>query len=79
MHYAGKEEGLDFEHPYYVAHGDDIGVVTDGDVLDELLRNLREALADCLQGVDTLAEYNLRPGSHIILSMDVTELYAQTA
>lgn len=78
-YFTGKEEGLEYERPYYVAHCDDIGLVTDGDTLDELLSNLRDALAVCLEGVDTRTEYHLQPNPRIILMMDMTGSYAQTA
>ncbi len=77
--FTGKEEGLEYERPYYVAHCDDIGLVTDGDSLDELLRNLREALSACLEGVDLETEYHLQPQPRIVLTMDMTRSYAQTA
>ena len=78
-YYTGKEEGLEYEHPYYVAHSGEIGLVTDGETLDELLTNLQEALALCLEDVDTVKEYQLKPDPRIILTMDITGLYAKTA
>jgi len=68
-YYTGKEEGMEYDHPYYVAHSDEIGLVTDGDTLDELMRNLQEALALCLEDVDTVKEYHLRPNPHVFVSL----------
>lgn len=78
-YYTGKEEGLEYDHPYYVAHSDEIGLVTDGDTLDELMANLREALSLCLEDVDTVREYHLKPNPRIMLTMDMTGLYAKIA
>lgn len=78
-YYTGKEDGLEYDHPYYVAHSDTIGLVTDGDTLDELLSHLQESLALCLEDVDTVREYNLQQNPRIVLTMDITSLYAKTA
>ncbi len=67
-YYTGKEEGFEYDHPYYVAHGDAIGLVTDGDTLDELMTHLQEALSLCLDDVDTVKEYQLKPNPRIILT-----------
>jgi predicted RNase H-like HicB family nuclease len=77
--YSGKEPDMEYEHPYYVAHCDDIGLVTDGDTLEELLVHLKEALSVCLEGVDTAAEYGVRPDPRILLTLELTGLYAKTA
>jgi predicted RNase H-like HicB family nuclease len=78
-HYTGTEEGLEYDHPYFVAHCDDIGLVTDADTLDELLPNIQEALSACLDGVDTVKEFQLKPNPRIMLTMDMTRLDAKTA
>ena len=65
--------------PVYVATCDDIGLVTDGRTFEELLANLREALAVCLEDTDTVTEFNLRPNPRVILTMLLPESDAQTA
>lgn len=77
-YYTGKEEEP-HHAPYYVAYCDSIGLVTDGDTFDELLEHLREALAVCLEGVDTVAEYGIKPDPHIVLMMDMNRYYAEAA
>ena len=78
-YYTGGEEGLEHPHPYFVAHSDEVGLVTDGDTLDDLMKNLQEALSLCLEDVDTVAEYHLTPNPRIILTMDMTRLYGKAA
>ena len=58
----------DEEHgPMYIASNDRIGLVTDGRTFEELRQNLEEALAACLEDIDTIAEYNLVPNPRVEL------------
>ncbi len=77
-HFTGEEED-DVGHPYYVASCDAIGLVTDGSNFEELLVNLQEALAVCLEDTDTVAEFNTVPNPRVVLHMEMPGHYAQTA
>jgi predicted RNase H-like HicB family nuclease len=63
--------------PMYIASNDAIGLVTDGNSFEELLRNLKDALDACLSDVDTLAEYNVVPYPNIELRIPF--IYGETA
>jgi predicted RNase H-like HicB family nuclease len=73
----GQEEG-DVGYSYYVASCDQIGAVTDGRTLDELLKNLREVIELALEDEDTIAVYNVVPNPRIIITMELPD-YAQIA
>ncbi len=73
----GQEEG-DVGYPYYVASCDQIGAVTDGRTLDELLKNLREVIELAFEDEDTVAVYNLVPNPRISITMELPD-YAQIA
>jgi hypothetical protein len=45
----------------YIATQNQIGLVTYGKTFEELLYHLKEAVAVCLEGVDTLAKYGIAP------------------
>jgi predicted RNase H-like HicB family nuclease len=53
----------------YVASNDQIGLVTDGQTFEELLQNLQEAIAVCLEDTDTVTEFNLAPKPNIALQL----------
>jgi predicted RNase H-like HicB family nuclease len=76
-YFDGQAEG-DVGYPYYVASCSQIGAVTDGRTLDELLRNLREAIELALEGEDTVAVYNVVPNPRISITMELPD-YAQIA
>lgn len=63
----------------YVASCEEISVVTDGKTLDALLVNLKEAISLHLDGIDTLAEFNLTPNPRVVMNIELPEDYAQTA
>jgi len=65
--------------PVYVAYSDEVSLVTDGKTFSELLKNLREAIALCLEDIDTVAQYNLVPNPRIKLIMELPENYAEIA
>jgi len=65
--------------PVYVATNDSIGLVTDGKTLDDLLLNLRDALAACFDDTDTIAEFNLKPNPKVVLVIEMPESYAKVA
>ena len=54
----------------YVAECLDLSVVTEGDTLDELASNVREAIALHLEGED-LAELGLAPNPAILATMEL--------
>jgi predicted RNase H-like HicB family nuclease len=57
--------------PVYVASCVELGVVSYGRTLDELLSNLREAIVLHLEGMDTVAEYSLAPNPRIMVMLMV--------
>jgi predicted RNase H-like HicB family nuclease len=76
-YYDGQDEG-DNGHPYYVASCSQIGAVTDGQTLDELLKNLREVIELAFEDEDTVAVYNVVPNPRISITMELPD-YAQIA
>jgi predicted RNase H-like HicB family nuclease len=73
----GQDEGDD-GHPYFVASCSQIGAVTDGQTLDELLKNLREVIELAFEGEDSVAVYNVVPKPRISIIMELPD-YAQIA
>ncbi len=59
--------------PVYVATNDQIGLVTDGKTFEELVSNLREALAVCLDDAEALKQFNLVADPRIVLMMELTK------
>jgi predicted RNase H-like HicB family nuclease len=57
--------------PVYIASCLELAVVAYGKTLDELLGNLRDAIASHLANVDTLAQYNLVPNPRIMIMLVV--------
>jgi predicted RNase H-like HicB family nuclease len=76
-YYDGQADGDD-GHPYYVASCSQIGAVTDGQTLDELLKNLREVIELAFEDEDTIAVYNVVPNPRISITMELPD-YAQIA
>ena len=60
---------------YYVAECLNINVVTQGDTLEETLRNLQDAVALYLEGED-LAELGLAPDPAIMVTIELEPAYA---
>jgi len=61
---------------YYVAECIDLPVVTQGKTLDELIENIKEAVALQLEG-ENLAEFGLAPQPSILANFEVgVEAYA---
>jgi hypothetical protein len=65
--------------PTYVATNDTLSLVTDGHTFEELLKNLKEAIAVCLEDTDTSAEFGLVSTPHVVITMQLPDNYAQTA
>jgi predicted RNase H-like HicB family nuclease len=63
------------EQSGYVAECVEIPVVTQGDTLDEVTQNLKEAVELHLDGED-LAEMGLAPNPTIVLTMELEPEYA---
>jgi predicted RNase H-like HicB family nuclease len=61
---------------YFVASSDELGLVTDGETFEILLRNLREALELCLEDA---VELGFSPKPRVVIRMELPENYAQTA
>jgi hypothetical protein len=65
--------------PVYIATCHDIGLVTDGVTLDELVENVRDVLSVILDGIDTVARFNVAQNPRIILTFQLPQNYAKTA
>ena len=63
--------------PVYIATNDAIGLVTHGHTFEELRSNLTEAIAACLEDVDTVSEYGLVANPRVELRMSFP--YGETA
>jgi predicted RNase H-like HicB family nuclease len=61
---------------WYVAECVEIAVVTQGKTLDELLKNLQEAVALHLEGEDPTA-FGLVPNPTILITMELEPEYAE--
>lgn len=66
--YSGEEGG-------YVAECQEISVVTQADSLDEIARNLREAVALHLEGEDP-AEFGLVAKPSLMITVELQPIYA---
>ena len=62
------------EHQY-VAEGIDLPVVTQGKTLDELIKNLQEAVALQLEG-ENLADFGIAPQPSILANLELTFTHA---
>jgi len=62
---------------YYVASGVDLPIVTQGKTLDELTKNLKEAIELHLEG-ENLTELGLSPNPSVLVNFELaTEIHAQ--
>jgi predicted RNase H-like HicB family nuclease len=77
-YFDGQDED-DVGHPYYVVASDELHFVTDGATFEELLTNVRECLALCLEDADSIAEYGVKPDAKVTLIMNLPTNHAQTA
>lgn len=59
----------------YVAEGIDLSVVTQGKTLDELVKNLQEAVELHLEGAD-LSDFNVAPQPSISANLELTFVHA---
>lgn len=55
---------------HYIAEGVDIPVVTQGKTLDELARNLKEAVSLHLEG-ERLSDFNLQESPSILANFEI--------
>lgn len=55
-----------------MASGIELAIVTQGKTLDELVKNLREAVDLHLEG-ENLADFDLAEKPHIMVNMEVTD------
>jgi predicted RNase H-like HicB family nuclease len=65
---------------YYVAECFDLPVVTQGATLDELMKNVQEAIAIQLEG-ESLADFGLAPDASILASYELEpepQVHAET-
>ncbi len=59
----------------YVAQGLDLPIVTQGKTLDELAKNISEAVAVHLEGED-LSDFGLAPNPSVLADLELTPLNA---
>jgi len=62
---------------YYIAECSDLPVVTQGKTLDEVINNIREAIALHLEGED-LEEWDIFPNFIILANLEIEPIYAKT-
>ena len=60
------------EDKYFVASGIELAIVTQGKTLDELVKNIREAVDLHLEG-ENHADMDLAEDPHIMINMEVTD------
>lgn len=59
----------------YVGEGVDVPVVTQGDTIDEVTRNIKEALALHLEEED-LSEYGVAPNPSVLVNFELDMAHA---
>ena len=57
---------------FFVANGVDLPIVTQGETLDELVKNIREAVDLLLEG-ENLADFDLAEKPHVMINMEVPD------
>lgn len=57
---------------YYIAQGIDLPVVTQGETLDELTENIKEAVELQLKG-ENLSDFDLIPKPSVLLNLELPE------
>ena len=61
---------------YYVAEGVDLPIVTQGETLDELARNIEEAIELHLEG-ENPADFGIAPNPSVLMSFELpTQIHA---
>ena len=55
---------------YYIAEGIDLPIVTQGKTLDELVKNVAEAVELQLEG-ENPAEFNLAPNPSVLMNLEL--------
>ena len=55
---------------YYVAEGIDLPIVTQGETLDELAKNIQEAVELHLEGEDP-ADFNIAPNPSVLMNFEL--------
>jgi predicted RNase H-like HicB family nuclease len=62
---------------YYVAECVDLPVVTQGKTLDEVIKNIKEAISLHLEGED-LKEWDILPDFSVLINLELESLHAKT-
>jgi len=62
---------------YYVAECIDLPVVTQGKTMDEVIKNIKEAISLHLEG-ERLEEWDILPDFSILVNFELEPLYAKT-
>lgn len=61
---------------YYVAEGMDLSIVTQGKTLDELAKNIQEAIELHLEG-ENLADFDIAPNPSVLMNFELpTQIHA---
>ncbi len=60
---------------YYVAEGTDLPIVTQAKTLDELAKNIQEAVDLHLEGED-LSDFNLAPHPSVLMNFELPTAHA---
>ena len=61
---------------YYVAEGIDLPIVTQGKTLDELAKNIKEAIELHLEG-ENPADFNIAPNPSVLMNFELpTQIHA---
>ena len=62
---------------YYIAECLDLPVVTQGETLDEVVKNIREAISLHLEGED-LRDWDISPDFSILANFELEPIHAKT-
>lgn len=60
---------------YYIAEGIDLSIVTQGKTLDELAKNIQEAVELHLEG-ENLSDFNIAPNPSVLMNFELPQLHA---
>lgn len=60
---------------YYTAEGVDLPIVTQGKTLDELAKNIQEAVDLHLEG-ENLADFDIAPNPSVLMNFELPQIHA---
>jgi predicted RNase H-like HicB family nuclease len=76
-YYDGQDDD-DAGHPYYVASFVEIAATTDGQTMDELIRNVHEVIDLYLETQTDVMDVKLAPDPKLVITVELPH-YAQIA